>query len=56
MFRFAIELHSTGEVTEYTATISYEREDETDRVTVDVKAEGIRHRFASVETYLGEKN
>ncbi|KAI7799514.1 putative apolipoprotein B-100 [Triplophysa rosa] len=38
--KFAVELHSTGEVTEYTATISYEREVETDRVTVDVKAEG----------------
>lgn len=54
MFRFAVELHSTGEVTEYTATISYQRQDETETVTVDVKAEGMRS--SPVETYLEKES
>lgn len=48
LFRLAVELHPTGDVTEYTATIGYEllREGEEGRQKVDtvkvvLKAEGI---------------
>ncbi|XP_051500925.1 apolipoprotein B-100-like [Myxocyprinus asiaticus] len=39
-YLFAIELHPTAEVTEYTTTINYSYEDKIDKVTVGVKAEG----------------
>ncbi|XP_065112864.1 apolipoprotein Bb, tandem duplicate 1 [Paramisgurnus dabryanus] len=38
--RFSIELHPTGEVSEYTATLDYASADEIDKVTFVVKAEG----------------
>ncbi|XP_058235125.1 apolipoprotein Bb, tandem duplicate 1 isoform X2 [Hemibagrus wyckioides] len=38
--KFAIELHPTADVSEYTATINYAHEENTDKVTFDVKAEG----------------
>ncbi|XP_027021973.2 apolipoprotein Bb, tandem duplicate 1 [Tachysurus fulvidraco] len=38
--KFAIELHPTADVSEYTATINYDYEDNTDKVTFDIKAEG----------------
>ncbi|KAF5891255.1 apolipoprotein, partial [Clarias magur] len=38
--KFAIELHPTADVSEYTATLNYAHEENTDKVTFDVKAEG----------------
>ncbi|XP_053531616.1 apolipoprotein Bb, tandem duplicate 1 isoform X2 [Ictalurus punctatus] len=38
--KFAIELHPTADVSEYTATINYAYEENIDKVTFDVKAEG----------------
>ncbi|XP_051954733.1 apolipoprotein Bb, tandem duplicate 1 [Xyrauchen texanus] len=38
--KFVIELHPTGEVSEYTATVDYAYEEEVDKVTFAVKAEG----------------
>ncbi|XP_065112516.1 apolipoprotein B-100 isoform X1 [Paramisgurnus dabryanus] len=38
--KFDIELQATGEVTGYTATITYDSVDETDTVTVGIKADG----------------
>ncbi|XP_030628767.1 apolipoprotein B-100 isoform X1 [Chanos chanos] len=38
--KLAIEVHPTGEVSEYSATIDYAYEDKVDKLTVDVKAEG----------------
>ncbi|KAA0708532.1 Apolipoprotein B-100 [Triplophysa tibetana] len=38
--KFSIELHPTGEVSEYTATLDYASEDNVDKVTFAVKAEG----------------
>ncbi|KAI7799465.1 apolipoprotein Bb, tandem duplicate 1 [Triplophysa rosa] len=38
--KFSIELHPTGEVSEYTATLDYASEDKVDKVTFAVKAEG----------------
>lgn len=43
VFRFAIELHPTADVSEYTATINYDYEENTDKVTFDIKAEGMIH-------------
>jgi len=40
VFRFAVELHPSEEVTEYIATISYAYEDEADKVTFSLNAEG----------------
>ncbi|XP_060722344.1 apolipoprotein Bb, tandem duplicate 1 [Tachysurus vachellii] len=38
--KFAIELYPTADVSEYTATINYDYEENTDKVTFDIKAEG----------------
>ncbi|XP_050993857.1 apolipoprotein Bb, tandem duplicate 1 [Labeo rohita] len=38
--KFAIEIHPTGEVSAYTATVDYVYEDKVDRVTFGLKAEG----------------
>jgi len=40
VFRFAIEIHPTGEVSAYTATVDYEYENKVDTVTFGLKAEG----------------
>lgn len=40
VFRFAVELHPSEEVKEYIATFSYAYEDEVDKVTFSLKAEG----------------
>ncbi|KAG1964004.1 apolipoprotein B-100 [Pimephales promelas] len=39
--KFAIEIHPTGEVSAYTATVDYEYENKVDTVTFGLKAEGI---------------
>lgn len=40
VFRFAIEIHPTGEVSAYTATVDYVYENKVDTVTFGLKAEG----------------
>ncbi|XP_067274430.1 apolipoprotein B-100 isoform X2 [Pseudorasbora parva] len=45
---FAVELHPSEEVTEYIATISYAYEDEADKLTISVKAEGTSHEARNV--------
>ncbi|XP_039521759.1 apolipoprotein B-100-like isoform X3 [Pimephales promelas] len=46
--KFAVELHPSEEVTEYIATISYAYEDEADKVTYSLKAEGTSHEARTV--------
>ncbi|XP_039546012.1 apolipoprotein B-100 [Pimephales promelas] len=46
--KFAVELHPSEEVTEYIATISYAYEDEADKVTFSLKAEGTSHEARTV--------
>ncbi|KAK7151313.1 hypothetical protein R3I93_012300 [Phoxinus phoxinus] len=46
--KFAVELHPSEEVTEYIATISYAYEDEADKVTFSLKAEGTSHEARHV--------
>ncbi|KAK3516813.1 hypothetical protein QTP70_023691, partial [Hemibagrus guttatus] len=49
--KFAIELHPTADVSEYTATINYAYEENTDKVTFDVNAEGTTFEATSKFTF-----
>ncbi|XP_034169697.2 apolipoprotein Bb, tandem duplicate 1 isoform X1 [Pangasianodon hypophthalmus] len=48
--KFAIELHPTADVSEYTATINYAHKDNNDKVTFGIKAEGTTFEATSKVT------
>lgn len=52
MFRFTVTLYPSVEVTEYTATINYAYEDDSDKVTFSIKAEGTRQLTKIILNYL----
>ncbi|XP_053345355.1 apolipoprotein Bb, tandem duplicate 1 [Clarias gariepinus] len=54
--KFAIELHPTADVSEYTATLNYAHEEDTDKVTFDVKAEGTTFEATSKVMFNRREN
>ncbi len=52
MFRFTVMLYPSVEVTEYAATINYAYEEDSDKVTFSIKAEGTRQLTKIMMNYL----
>lgn len=52
VFRLTVTLYPSVEVTEYTATINYAYEDDSDKVTFSIKAEGTRQLTKIIQNYL----